>query len=470
MRQLPWLLLAVLCLVVSLDRTGRAYPPPRWPALAFPPARALPAAPPPAPAPGAAYAPGDADPTQGDPAADGPDEAPTSEADAVARPTALRVLHTEALLTAFARRNFERPADRAPDAEARALLELADGLAVTGVAARVARLRAEVSAAVAEAVQDDWRHFFARHTADELEASGGTPPPDPAPALAPPDRLRFVTVAPVTAREALQARTLVYVAETPLGAPLVQVTALGANGLERRTFARRPLAAEYRLAMVERAIRAIATSLGDRDGDGLADRLEDWNRGRGFDPDWPELGTQAFWALRFASRLGPNLFWPQDSLTFDACLPDRGVGYTHFRGGDPLDSDAHGAPHTLAALHSLTRVWFVLFPFGPRLGIGDMSRAGGGRFAPHSSHRGGEDVDIRYIGRDRYEGRINLSGPPGQKLYDRTATRLLVALLLARDDVDLIYCDRRAGLTDPFARGRVERIGGHEHHLHVRFR
>jgi hypothetical protein len=133
------------------------------------------------------------------------------------------------------------------------------------------------------------------------------------------------------------------------------------------------------------------------------------------------------------------------------------------------------------------------FPKGtPVLGIGDLSREGGGAFKPHRSHQSGRDADIAFY----TKGANPVSGmrPTTRATLDVPRTFALLRGWLERDEVEFIFVDYR--LQQPlyeyardkaripqdkldqwfqYPRGRsarpgvVRHLGGHADHLHIRF-
>lgn len=98
-----------------------------------------------------------------------------------------------------------------------------------------------------------------------------------------------------------------------------------------------------------------------------------------------------------------------------------------------------------------------------RLGIGDLSRRTGGPFGPkHLSHQNGLDADLYYPRRDRLER------PPDRP--DQIDHRLSQDLVnrFVRAGAVKIFVGPNTGLTGP--PGIVQRLAGHDNHLHVRLR
>jgi Penicillin-insensitive murein endopeptidase len=107
-------------------------------------------------------------------------------------------------------------------------------------------------------------------------------------------------------------------------------------------------------------------------------------------------------------------------------------------------------------------------PDAPRVGIGDLSRPGGGDFGPrfggrgHASHQNGLDVDVYYPRMDRRERAplrpAQIDRPVAQDLVDR----------FVGVGAQYVFVGRRTGLRGP--RRVVQAIPYHDDHLHVRLR
>jgi len=119
-----------------------------------------------------------------------------------------------------------------------------------------------------------------------------------------------------------------------------------------------------------------------------------------------------------------------------------------------------GRPETISALQAIGSAWARAHPDGPRIGIGDISRRGGGPFPPHASHRNGLDVDIRPVRGDRREEAVRYQLPA----YSRALTQELVNLIRANG----VLVVQHIFFNDPQVTG-VRRWPGHDDHLHVRF-
>ena len=102
-------------------------------------------------------------------------------------------------------------------------------------------------------------------------------------------------------------------------------------------------------------------------------------------------------------------------------------------------------------------------PDAPRVGIGDLSRPGGGDFLPlHASHQNGLDVDVYYPRLDRRERApmrpAQIDRPLAQDLVDRFVDA----------GARFVFVGFRTGLRGP--RRVVQEIPYHDNHLHVRLR
>jgi Penicillin-insensitive murein endopeptidase len=148
---------------------------------------------------------------------------------------------------------------------------------------------------------------------------------------------------------------------------------------------------------------------------------------------------------------------------------------------------AWATPRTIAllrdAIHEYARGREV-----PKVHIGDISRRGGGPFAPHLSHQEGRDVDIAYVLHDR--GRFGVATTTN---LDRRHTWALLQALLDTRAITYVFIDYEVqrllyehalgeGMTeaqlDPLfqypygrraAQGIIRHWKGHRDHFHVRF-
>lgn len=105
-------------------------------------------------------------------------------------------------------------------------------------------------------------------------------------------------------------------------------------------------------------------------------------------------------------------------------------------------------------------------PDAPRVGIGDLSRPGGGPFGSdlgglgHASHQNGRDVDLYYPRLDRRE-----QPPDSPDQIDRRLSQDLVDRFV-ESGAQFVFVGYRTGLRGP--RGRVQNLPLHDDHMHVR--
>jgi murein endopeptidase len=122
-----------------------------------------------------------------------------------------------------------------------------------------------------------------------------------------------------------------------------------------------------------------------------------------------------------------------------------------------------GSDRLVRALLRVVREYARAHPDAPRVGIGDLSRRGGGPFGPvHVTHQNGLDADIYYPRLDRAE-----RPPLRVSQIDRRLAQDLVDRFVAAGP-ELVYVGPNTGFTGP--RGIVQVLWNHDNHLHVRIR
>lgn len=175
-----------------------------------------------------------------------------------------------------------------------------------------------------------------------------------------------------------------------------------------------------------------------------------------------------------------------DAMTDGVQLED-GTGWLLKR-----PTNAWGTPRTIHRLREALRSYWRVADGGPDVHVGDISRAGGGAFPPHLSHRDGRDVDIGYVlvGHQADQPRF-VHAHAGN--LDRTRTWTLLRLLLESRTVAWIFMDyeiqrllyehaRAEGVPadkldawfqypsgNRTTRGIIRDWRGHDDHFHVRF-
>ena len=108
----------------------------------------------------------------------------------------------------------------------------------------------------------------------------------------------------------------------------------------------------------------------------------------------------------------------------------------------------------------------TLYPDAPRVGVGDLSRPGGGPFGPeyggigHMTHQNGLDVDVYYPRKDRRE-----EEPQAVEQIDRDLAQALVDLFVAAG-AQTIFVGEHTRLRGP--RRVVRELVHHDDHLHIR--
>jgi murein endopeptidase len=114
----------------------------------------------------------------------------------------------------------------------------------------------------------------------------------------------------------------------------------------------------------------------------------------------------------------------------------------------------YGTPDTVGTIVDIAQAWFRNTRY--QIGVGDMSFRDGAMMPPHQSHKDGRCVDVRPLRSDKLNAPVSISFPQ----YDRAATALLVASLLAhRNVLKILFNDRNIkGVTT---------WPGHDNHLHI---
>jgi len=138
-------------------------------------------------------------------------------------------------------------------------------------------------------------------------------------------------------------------------------------------------------------------------------------------------------------------------------LPISGTGYYSYA---QFREKQFGLPETIKAIEEIGKAWFQNHRTGPVIGIGNISKNGGGPVLPHKSHQTGLDVDFRLLRTDGARIGITFRDPN----YSLSRTQKLINTILKNSllSVKLILCN------DNNLKG-VQPWPGHDDHLHVRF-
>jgi LysM repeat protein len=153
-----------------------------------------------------------------------------------------------------------------------------------------------------------------------------------------------------------------------------------------------------------------------------------------------------------------------------------------------------GTPKTIRNIHDAITRYKRKYPKGPKVHIGDISLARGGKFSPHVSHQTGHDVDVGYVLIDDNDKEGTNFVTAGQNNLDVARSWALVKAFLDSGQVRYIFMDyqiqkilydyalshgvRESLLEELFQypRGKPRHYGiirhskGHINHFHVRFR
>ena len=167
-------------------------------------------------------------------------------------------------------------------------------------------------------------------------------------------------------------------------------------------------------------------------------------------------------------------------------LPDRPKLYDLRR-----PDEAYGSSHAVRLLLSAIAQFHAEADYDRPLSIGSMSKQGGGKLRPHSSHQSGRDVDIRLPVANR-KAKLHYV-PKKASEIDWAAAWQLVKAMLDTDDVEYIFLDHarqrrlyREAKKDGATKAELERwfqypnaprtnngiirhSPGHGSHIHVRF-
>ena len=187
--------------------------------------------------------------------------------------------------------------------------------------------------------------------------------------------------------------------------------------------------------------------------------LKTFQRNHGIEPTGV-LTDQTYQALLLAARDAMPKTDLHDSTSVETVLPESGVGYVTFN-REPGGRDQVGRAATIRAVQQLGELWHERHPTIP-VGVGDISRRGGGPFPPHASHRDGRDVDLRPLTNNGRNEPTNV----GASNFSHALTRELILVLRDALNPEAIF------FNDPLTiqEGLTRRAAGHENHLHVRFR
>jgi len=230
-----------------------------------------------------------------------------------------------------------------------------------------------------------------------------------------------------------------------------------------------PSAGSVRLAAAPAAAAPAAASRGSRETPAALLSLTDEELARRVEIDVTSLGSLSIGSPSGGLLLNP-VAMPEG--------PNWEISAT---------AEVWGTEETVAAVESAIAKVHEIFPDAPRILVGDISDADGGRLKRHASHQAGRDVDLGFY----------LKGGPQPHLVAGTAANLdlaknwaLVRALVTETDVEAIFLDTRVqrllynyalSISEDkawldrvfqFSRGYRDAIvsheRGHRNHYHVR--
>ena len=209
-----------------------------------------------------------------------------------------------------------------------------------------------------------------------------------------------------------------------------------------------------------------------------------WNRG--MDADLIRIGQEIRIRVAGGSHDSSSIGRPDRGRLSSSHQLESGPGY---RVRSP--SRAYGTRRTVNQINRVFERVASRYPNAPRLAIGDLSYARGGRMRPHVSHQSGRDADIAYYTVNRSDGDGFVVATP--RTLDVQMTWYLLKAFIDTGDVRYIFIDydlqevlydraRLRGaseeeLEDWFqypsrgaSRGIIRDSRGHDDHFHIRFR
>lgn len=135
--------------------------------------------------------------------------------------------------------------------------------------------------------------------------------------------------------------------------------------------------------------------------------------------------------------------------------PEEAAYYTY--GTPPGGAGQYAHPKLISLLLMVEHRWQGIE--NRKIGIGNISLAGGGKYPAHNGHKSGRDVDIRLFRKDGKEEPVTRFDPQ----YDQQATARLIELFFESDLIEVIF------FNDPMI-PRVKSLNRHDDHFHVTIR
>ncbi|MBB3118101.1 penicillin-insensitive murein endopeptidase [Pseudoduganella violacea] len=152
---------------------------------------------------------------------------------------------------------------------------------------------------------------------------------------------------------------------------------------------------------------------------------------------------------------------PNDSRGF-FMLPQAPMDAGYYVYGDLCKKPAEGAyqyahPAMISIILRVAFEWQAIDK--RRIGIGDISLAGGIKTPDHAGHLGGLDLDVRPLRKDGLEEAVRW----WEAEYDKVGTVKLMELFRSHAPISVMYFN---GPDIPF----VKKMKGHDHHFHLTLR
>jgi len=160
---------------------------------------------------------------------------------------------------------------------------------------------------------------------------------------------------------------------------------------------------------------------------------------------------------------------PGNSSKVNVALKDGDPKKDGFYRYNDSDNYVFGTEKTIWQLEEAGK---KLAAAGLNMGIGDISRKGGGKLPPHQTHRQGKDVDLRFLNSNGDAKRCVYTDT---SCYSRDKTREMLETLINVDpsNVKTVYVNDpklRAEMRKNFPGVYFSNCKGHDNHLHVKFK
>lgn len=198
----------------------------------------------------------------------------------------------------------------------------------------------------------------------------------------------------------------------------------------------------------------------------FARRVATWQHNNGLDDDG-KLGPGTWARMKHVlgiPKSARNVFAEVGPLpVIDTRMPDPVASEYRLKARSRNQGRQYGIRQTIDALLWITRTWHRMHP-EILIGIGDISRQGGGKLKPHTSHRLGLDVDLALF--DRATNR-RISRKGAYRKY-RPLIRAFLDLVVDNQSLDvktMFYFDHALSQKIRNSKSSAK----HHQHIHIRF-